>query len=283
MTFAQRQINLQFSGANGTVNLPGLRCTAVIANPGGFNAFGQMQLRVWGMTMAQMNQFSSTGVNMVATQNQNVTVMAGNMGGAIAQVFSGTLVRSFIDMSGVPDVCFTCSAIAGYFEKATASAPNSYPGAQNAESIIQALASSINFTFNNTNGAHAVVQNQYTSGSAIDQIMAVAKAAALPIDISNNAVTIWPNNGTRDNVTINLGPGNGLVGYPTYWESGFIVKSEFNPMIANGRVINLTSSLPQANGAWPTQNVTHEISTLMPDGPWFTTARLSPSAYVPTN
>lgn len=283
MTFAQRQINLQFSSASGIVTLPGLRCSAVIANPGGFNAFGQLQLRVWGMTMAQMNQFSSTGSNMVTTQNASVTVMAGNVGGAIGQVFSGTLIRSFIDFSSPPDACFTCAAIAGYYEKSVAAAPNSYPGAQNAEAIIQGLAQSAGYVFNNPNGAHAIVQNQYTSGSLIDQMMIVARAAAIPIKVENNTVSIWPNGGTLDNVVINLGPGNGLVGYPSYWEAGFVVKSEFNPMIANGRTINLTSSIPQANGSWPTQNVTHELSTLVPDGPWFTTARLSPSAYVSTN
>ena len=283
MTFAQRQINLQFSGSDGIVTLPGLRCIAMITNPGGFNAFGQLQLRVWGMTMAHMNQFSSTGSNMVTAQNLSITLTAGNVGGVISQVFSGTLIRSFIDMSSPPDACFTCAAISGYFEKSIAAAANSWPGTNNAEQIIAALAQSIGFGFSNPSSAHAVVRDQYTCGSAIDQIMTVAKAAAIPIKIENNTVYVWPNNGTLDDVTIDLGPGNGLVGYPTYWESGFIVKSEFNPMIANGRTINLTSSIPQANGSWPTQNVIHELSTLTPDGPWFTTARLSPSAYVSTN
>lgn len=285
MTFAQRQINLQFSNDQGTLELDGLRCEAIITNPGGYSAYGQLQLRVFGMTLDQMNQYSSTGTNMVAVQNASITVSAGNVGGNIAQAFSGTLIRSFIDFSGIPDVTFNCAAVAGYFYKSSPAAPNSYQGSQNAEDIIASLAASIGYQFVNTNNAHAVLQNQYLSGSVIDQIMTVARAAAIPIAIENNTVTIWPNDGTRDSTVIALGANSNppMVGYPVYWEAGFIVKSEYNPNIANGRTINLTSEIPKANGSWPIQTVTHELSSVTPDGPWFTTAKLCPANYVPTN
>lgn len=282
MTFAQRQINLQFSNDQGAVELDGLRCEAIITNPGGYSGYGQLQLRVFGMTLNQMNQYSSTGTNMVAVQNASIIVSAGNVGGTISQVFAGTLIRSFPDFSGAPDVSFVCAAIAGYFYKSSPAAPNSYKGAQNAEDIIRALTASIGFQFVN-NGAHAVLQNQYLSGSAIDQIATVARAASFATAIENNTVTIWPNNGTRDDTVIALGPTTGMVGYPTYWEAGFIVKSEFNQNIGNGRTINLTSSIPKANGSWPIQTVTHELSSVTPDGPWFTTAKLCPSNYVNVN
>lgn len=284
MTFAIRQINLQFTSADGSVvSLQGLRCSAVITNPGGNNAFGQLQLRVYGMTLEQMNQYSAAGSNMVAVQDQSVTVTAGNYGGTLNQVFSGTLISSYIDFSSVPDVCFTCAAVAGYYNKAAPSAPNTYKGAQNAEDIIASLASAIGYSFNNPNKARAVLQNQYVSGSVIDQIQQVAKAASLPMSIENDTITIWPNNGTRDDIVIKLSPQTGLVGYPSYWEAGFIVKSEFNPIVTNGRIIDLTSSLPKANGQFPVQYVTHELSTLTPDGPWFTTSKLSPGPYVSVN
>ena len=284
MTFAFRQINLQFTSANGkTVKLEGLRCSAVITNPGGNSAFGQLQLQVWGMTLDQMNEYSSTGSNMVAVQDQSVTVIAGNQGGSLNQVFSGTLISSFIDLSNPPEVSFVCAAVAGYYNKAAPSAPNSYEGSQKAEDIIKSLAGQIGYAFENKNGATAVVQNQYLSGSVIDQIQAVARAASFPLVIENKSVTIFPNNGTRDDIVINLSAETGLVGYPSYWEAGFVVKSEFNPIITIGRVINLKSQLPKANGKFPIQYVTHELSTLTPDGPWFTTSKLSPAVYVPVN
>jgi hypothetical protein len=284
MTFAQRQINLQFSNDQGMLELDGLRCEAIITMSGGYASAAQLQLRVFGMTLAQMSQYSSTGTNMVAVQNASIIVSAGNVGGTMSQVFAGTLIKSFPDFSGIPDVSFVCAAVAGFFYKASPAAPNSYQGPQNAEDIISALAASIGYQFVN-NGAHAVLQNQYLSGSVIDQIGVVANAASFARDISNNTVTIWPNGGTRDNTVIALGPNSNppMVGYPTFWEAGFIVKSEFNPNIGNGRTINLTSSIPKANGSWPIQTVTHELSSVTPSGPWFTTARLCPSIFVPVN
>jgi len=284
MTYAVRQINLQFTSADGsTLDLEGLRCSAIITNPGGNSAFGQLQLRVYGMTLEQMNEYSSDGANMVAVQDQSVTVVAGDEGGILEQVFSGTLISSFIDLSSLPDVGFVCAAVAGYYNKAAPAAPNSYQGSQNAEDIIESLAGSIGYGFANDNGAHCVVQNQYLSGSVIDQMQQVARAASFPMAIENEIVTIWPNDGTRDDVVIDLSADNGLVGYPSYWEAGFTVKSEFNPIITVGRTINLTSDLPKANGQFPVQYVTHELSTLTPDGPWFTTSKLSPSVYVSRN
>jgi len=41
-----------------------------------------------------------------------------------------------------------------------------------------------------------------------------------------------------------------------------------------GRTINLTSIIPKANGKWVIFESTHELSTLTPDGPWFTTVKL---------
>ena len=283
MTFKIRQIDLQFSGGGSTVSLKGLRCMALISNPGGFVSYGQLQLRVYGMTLAQMNQFSSIGTNLVADQNQSIIVSAGDEGGAISQVFSGTLMRSYIDFSNAPDVCFVCSGVAGYFDKANASAPNSYSGSTNAEDIISALATGAGYSFENKKGAHSVLQNQYLSGSVIDQMQTVAKAANFPMTVENGIVAIWPNDSTRDDVVISVSPENGMVGYPTYWEAGFTVTCEFNPQIINGRQINLTSNIPKANGTWPIQTVTHELSTLSPDGAWFSTVRLMPSVYVQNN
>ena len=166
------------------------------------------------------------------------------------------------------------TAQAGMYERATPAAPNSWAGAQNAEDLIASLAKTIGFTFNNPQNVHAVVQNQYVYGSPMEQILKIIRAVSFASSIENNTITIYPNDGTRDNKIINISPQNGLVGYPTYYESGFIIKSEYNPEMLIGRKINLTSQIPKANGEWVIFEATHEISTLTPDGPWFTTVKL---------
>lgn len=286
MTFAIREIDLVFTTPNKTpLILPNIKCMAMITNPGGYYGFGQLQMKVWGMTMDQMNEYSSVGANLVALQNQSVTVYAGNQGGAKNQVFSGGVVSSFIDMAAQPDISFTCAAVAAYQPKGTPIAPNSWPSSNNAEDIIRALVGQLGSPWSCViaTDAHAVIQNQYVYGSIIDQIVTVAKNARLPLKIENNTVYLWSNAGFVDSVSVNIGPDTGMVGYPSYWESGFIVKSEFNPAIQNGRKVILKSALPKANGEFPVIFSTHEISTLTADGPWFTTTKLSPFPYVPVN
>lgn len=286
MTFAVRQINLVFTTPNqDPVVLKDIKCHAVITNPGGYHAFGQLQLKVWGMTLEQMNTYSAVGTNQVVLQNQSVTVFAGDQGGTINQVFSGGIVSSYIDLAHQPEIAFSCAALAGYKPKGTPSAPNSWPDSINAEDVIQALVKQMGSPWECVvaPGTHAVLQNQYVSGSIIDQILAIAKNARLPIKIENNKIYIWPNDGYIDDTIVEIGPDTGLVGYPSYWEAGFIVKSEFKPSITNGRAVNLKSGLPKANGKFPIIYSTHELATQTPDGPWFTTSKLAPFPYVPNN
>ena len=283
MTFAVRQISLQFSSANGTItNLEGLRATAIVLNPGGENTQGQLQLRVYGMTLDQMNQFSgagssaslsSNGASFLAISAISITVLAGNKDDILGQIFQGGIQSSYIDFGSVPEVAFVCTAQAGLYSNSAPNAANSWAGTQNAEDLIESLASSIGFTFVN-NGAHAIVQNQYVYGSTLAQIKKIIRSANFGSAIENNTISIFPNNGTRDGVTINISSNNGLVGYPSYYPSGFIIKSEFNPELLIGRTVNLTSLIPKANGAWVIFESTHELSTLVPDGPWFTTVKL---------
>jgi len=288
MSFKQRQINLIFSIDGQEVYLEGLRSQAIISNPGGNNAAASLQLVVYGMTLEHMNKYSSTGSSTVAgalaLNRISVTVLAGNKGEAVGQIFSGGLLKSYIDFSSVPEVSFVCSAQAGLWEKANPVAANSWQGTQNVETLIESLVAQMGkpWTFKN-NGAHAVIQNQYVYGSIINQIQKIAKAACIPLSIDGNVVSIWPNDGTRDDMVIDVSAETGLVGYPTYNDIGFSIKTEFNQNLINGRTVNLKTIIPKANGKAPIQDSTHEISTLSPEGPWFTTVVLIPSAYVPRN
>ena len=277
MTFIVRKINLQFLQANNkVVNLQGLRCTAIIYNPGGNNGVAQLQLKVYGMTLDQMNQYSSSGSNLVVNENYGITVSAGNEGSTPTQIFEGGIISSYIDFSSVPDVAFVCVAQAGLFQQAAMTATRSWEGAQNAETLIESLTALMgeNWTFKN-NGAHFVLQNPSYSGSIQEQIKKIAADSSFPLSIENNTVSIWENTGVKNDTIINLSATNGLVGYPSYYPAGFIVKSEFNPQISIGCTINLKSVIPKANGAFSIYSSTHELSTLTPGGPWFTSATLS--------
>lgn len=287
MTFAIRQINLQFSNKKGEIlDLKGLRCNAVINNPGGSAAFGKLHLQVYGMTLEHMNAYSSTGANLVFVQQNRVTVSAGNQGSALSQIFSGTIISSYIDFSSIPDVSFVVEAVSGYYQQGVQIAPLQVNGSANVEDLIKSIAESNGFTFKNSlapNNAHFVVQNQYISGSAMEQMSTLANLAKFPMIVENDTISIWGNEKVRDLVQINVNPQTGLIGYPSYWAAGFMIKQEFSPENLIGRIVNLKSVIPKSNGPWPIQMATHELSTLTPNGSWFTTSRLSPQPYVAKN
>jgi len=285
MTFAKKQLTIIFSIDGKELYLEGLRCHALIRNAGGANAFSNAEIVINGMTLDQMNKYSSTGATTaqgaLALNKITVTILAGDQNEVIGQVFSGQVLKSYIDFSSVPEVAFVCSAQSGLWEKANPAKANSWKGTQDVEVLIESLVKQMGspWTFKN-NGAHAVVQNQYVYGSIINQIQKLAKYSSIPLSIDGNVISIWPNDGTRDNMVIDVSSETGLIGYPSFNEIGFSIKTEYNPNMINGRIVNLKTVIPKANGKAPIQSSAHELSTLTPDGPWFTNVILSPSSYV---
>jgi hypothetical protein len=281
MSFVERAIDVQFTLAEGTlqgdnniVTLTGHRCEALISNPGGDNMIGSLQMRIFGMKAEDMNKFSTAGANPMSYKNNIVKVSAGDVGGQIRQVFEGTIIRSAINYNTAPDVSFNVTAVSAFFAQVAPTSPNSYKGEVDVATVIESLAKSIGYAFFN-NGVSVVLNNQYLSGSAIDQISTIANAARIPVCIENGAISIWPNDGTRDGLEVDLSPETGLVGYPEFTDIGFAVRSLHNPDIVNGRKVRVRGSqVEKANGRWVTQTVMHELSTMAPDAPWFTNANL---------
>lgn len=274
MSFTEKVLKFTFSGAqSGSFSAAGLRAAASIQsypNRAGTTA----QVKIWGLTLDQMNAYSSVIPALVAAEQFNLVIEAGDLGQPLTQLLSGPILRSFIDLNGAPDSAFNVTLI-DTFLAATPIAAQSQPGAQNAEDLIRSLCSAAGLTFSNSAGASAVLNNQSTYGSAIDQIARIATAAKFDWKISGKTLSIWPKNGTVDDVVIEVGPNTDpkMVGYPGYWEAGLVVTSLFNQEIQIGRKMKVVgSSIPKANGLWQIIQVQHDLTTMLAKGPWFTTA-----------
>ncbi len=278
MSFRQRAIRIRFilvdSGGNEVIDLTDHRCDAIVQNPGGGINVGMLQLRVYGMKQTDMNILSTNGLHPLAVKQNEVFVSAGDVGGNIQQIFSGTINAAYVDYSDMPNVSFNVQAVSGFYHQIAPIAPNSYKGAVDVASVIQSITKSMGFAFQN-NGVTAKVKDQYLPGTAIQQIKRIAEASSTIVSIENNTVTIWPNGSYRDSDVVDISPSTGMVGYPMFTPYGITVKHEFNPHVVIGRKVNVTSSEARASGGWATQFVTHELSTLAPNGPWFTTMNLT--------
>jgi hypothetical protein len=279
MAFSERVLKFSFSGATeGSFSAAGLRAVANIQVTEGIIGV-TAQVKIWGLSMAQMNSYSSAIPQAISDEvpDANLIIEAGDLGGQLLQVIDGPIWSSYIDLTDAPESAFVVS-VAGIADAATPSDSQSQPGAQPAEVLIQAICAGAGLTFNN-NGAHAVLQNQATYGSALKQIDTIARAAEFHWTLNGNTISIWPQGGTVDDIVVAVGPGTTnprMVGYPSYWEMGLIVTSLYCPDIQIGRQMNVVgSSIPKANGIWQIVGVQHNLTTMMPKGPWFTTAQLA--------
>lgn len=278
MSFAERVLKFSFSGAtSGNFTAAGLRAAVSIQSTEGVIGT-TAQVKIWGLTLDQMNTFSSDTPSSIASEipDANLVIEAGDLGQQLIKVIDAPIWSSYIDLSGVPDSCFVVSCT-GIEDLATPIASQSQPGAAKAEDLIERLCPAGGFTFQN-NEASAVLTNHATNGSVLHQIENIAHAARFRWKRDGDVISIWPNGGTVDDVVIDVGPSTdpAMVGYPTYWVNGIYVTSLFNQEIQIGRQMNVVgSSIPKANGLWQIIQVQHDLTTMIPKGPWFTTATLA--------
>lgn len=279
-----------FTGtSSNTVKLSGLRCSAQVVFAGGAT-LGALALAVYGMTLSQMNQLSTLGMQVIITQKGTVTVEAGDVNG-LSTVFTGTINNAFIDFSAMPAVCLRVEATAGLYSKVAPATPTSYAGTTSAATAIQTLAFKAGvaaglggYGFENQ-GVTAQISNPYLWGSYWDQMGQLAKAAHCHLYLdtarSTPTVVIWPIGASRGGQVPVISKDTGMVGYPSFVQSGVRVKTVFNPQVSYGTNVNVQSKLPQATGMFYVYRIDHDLDSTTPNGNWFSILDCYVLGYIP--
>ena len=281
MSFVQRQIDLKFelgkgsfgdSGFN-TVSISGLRASATIAKTGGVS-LSNLDLRVYGMSLSNMNALSTLGKPLLDGRNNKVTVTAGDAGGAKSVVFSGIIQEAWADPNTAPDVAFLVQAYTGLVDNLKPLAPVSYPTTVDAATVVSSLATQMGYAFENS-GVSVQLSNAYFWGTGRQQLEQVARHGGFNffVDDVANTVAIWPKTGSRNGAIPLVNAQTGMVGYPQHTQNGIIVTSLFNPNIVFGRQIKVESVVTPASGTWTVFGVTHDLESETPGGKWFTQAQ----------
>lgn len=272
MTFVQRLITAQFS--NG-VQVSGLRTSLHIDNPGR-PSMAKMTLRIWGMSLSDMNGLSTLGMLAQGLVSRNtITVQAGDAQSGMNQVFMGTIDRAISDFQGQANVPFVVDAHAGAYENAKAIKPTSLNGPSvDVASGASALAGQMGLQFEN-NGVSNKLGPQYLHGTGVQQMQSLADAAQINWTIENGTLAIWPKNGNRSGQATIVSPSTGMVGYPGPSAYGIKVKMLFNPNLKFGGQIQVQSSVQPANGTWTIYRLDHDLESQEPNGQWFTTAEVA--------
>jgi hypothetical protein len=295
MTYVRRAIDLTFRLGKGTfgqssfdqVTVSGLRVQVSIQNAGG-PSMGQATVRVHGLTRSMMNDLAQVirlANGSVTMRFNQIIIAAGDYGTNLTKIFQGQITLAPIQMAGAPDAVLELAAYAGAFEQVQMIPPSSYSVPVDAAQVLANLAAQASppYAFEN-NGASAILDAPYFSGSLREQMYACVQQAHFEWNsLDDGVLAIWPKGGFRSGsadipqivVTAPalaplISPATGMRGYPTNWNLGVAITTLFNPKLRIGKLCQVQSSLPFANGTFVMFDISHEIESEMPEGQWST-------------
>jgi hypothetical protein len=274
--------NAVFAGTNAnTLKVNGLRATATIQGSG-LPAFPEAELAIFGLKQDDMNALTATQFQPLAMQRNTVLVEA-DSGQGFSTVFSGQIITSGPDYDGIPHVPLKVQARVLGFDSLNPATPTSYTGSTSVANIVNTIASKLGYVVEN-NGVNVNLSNPYFGGTLVDQLRAVASQAGIDVYTEGNVIAICPKGAPRKQQSFTLSPQSGLVGYPKLdYQRGYVfVKALYNSAFRFGGPITVQGSdVPLANGNWVIGTIAHELSSLLPNGPWFSNMLLYPPNSLP--
>lgn len=278
MAFSQRIIKFQFQLGQGdfgtegtdTVDLSGLRCSVNIVKSG--YTYMEADMRIWGMSLDLMNKL--TVVNRLGMQEyreNTVTIMAGDEDSGVPVCFKGTILEAWADGRDPPDVMFHVLAQSGRFDSTSIIPPTSYKGSVDAAFVLSGIAAQMGYGFENS-GVSARLTNPYYPGDAGTQVKQICNDIGCNVDLdeAQKILAIWPQDQVRNGSVVKVSASTGMIGYPSFTQTGIQLASIYDPNITFGRAIEVESQFSPANGQWVVVGLAHQLDALIPNGQWMT-------------
>lgn len=276
-----------FENGATSLNLDGFRSVASIQTvQGGLSPFvGRALIQLWGMKAADMAKLSTLGMDIARINKNALWVFAydeGNSANAV-QVFAGTIHTARLNYNAMPDVSLELDCYGAGDQQTQAIPGTSVQGDGDVATMLQGVCAACDppVTFVNK-GISKKLSNPVYAGSPEQQIRSICLDSGTAYTLQGGVLTIWDGNQNIDGVVIDTGPDSDMVGYPEYNLMGLDVTTEFNPDIQVGRQLSMQKSsapnalpVPGIPGKYFIRMVEHELSSEMPDGPWFTHAHVT--------
>ena len=281
--WVERQLSFTFQlgtgtfGASGSSSLSVTNLRAIVhiefANA---PTTGNASIRIYGLTLDQMNNLSKAGL-VYAARHNTVVVQAGNQGQALSTVFTGNFIEAYPDMREPPPAgpSFYITASPAVLPQMKPVAAASFTGATKLTDALAPIVKTAGLTLEG-NGVATVLSSPYFAGTAWSQILSAVKAADCFafLDGNTNTLAIWPKDGSRSSnggLPVLSAP-NGMIGYPEFQGTKVRVRMLFNtsivPGTGPGHQVQIVSQLKAATGMFTAVDQTYDLSSQMPDGPW---------------
>lgn len=294
--YASRAITLQFELGNGesfdntgsnVLTITGLQVVVSFVNAI-LPALPSCVMRINGMTLDQMNRLTVAGMYIYSPNRigKNVVrVSAGIVGGQMSTIFSGRIIQAYPD-GEQPNMGFFVRALYDSSLTMGKITPTSFNGSVSAATVMQAVCTKAGIGFENNN-VNVVLANPYFSGTARDQLGEAAKAAGayLTFDCVAGRAAVWPKlNGSRPASNTVVSAQHGMIGYPQFESGSIRVRTIYDPtlLFAPGVPFSIQTQFAAANGSWVPANVSVDISSQMPKGPWEIGIMAYPIGYPPS-
>lgn len=289
MTFSVKQLRFtfildpanpaRFQGNNNTLQITGLRATADIDYVIGPPSFPTANVRIYGMKPSDMTALTGLTFGVLTYTRASMQIEA-NPGNGWTTVFVGQLITSVPDFAQMPDVAFQITAQSLGFDLLNPATPTSFPGSASFDQVFRTIVLKTNQNFANEGVSGSFPAATYFPGTPADQLRDAAKKAGIVYytgDVSG-LTSIGLPGVPRNLPKFVLTPQNGLIGYPSLDSVNLIgVMSEYNPGFRFGAPLQIQGSQQLgANGDWMIYDCKHSLSSLMPNGPWFSKMTAQP-------
>ena len=273
-SFAKKLINVQFdlAAGGGPGQLTGFRVSATITRNTG-PSFAHANIAIYGLPLKTMNSLSRIGRQIYGVANNKVTLYAGDSNTGMALAFVGVIQEAYVDANPMPQVAFriTANTATDYWAVTQQGAkPISKQGSQAVVPMLSQLAQTMGFVFQ-SNGANVNLRNPYYPGNPLTQALQICRHANLDLWIDKGVMSVTPVGQAAQSAAVLISKDTIEVGYPSFRQSGVIVKSTWNPNINVPGNIQIQSDLTPASGTWQVNLVIDEIESLVPHGRWFST------------
>jgi hypothetical protein len=265
------------NGAEGfkTYEMPkNLRIQAEVDVVGGAS-MGSCTIRIFGLELPIMNLMNTLGLNHQRERWNQVQLRAGDSDG-MSTVFMGDIQEAWMEFNAAPDTCLIITSLGGKRAGLVPTKPTSYEGDVDVVTVMADLAEKADLNFQNWGVEGIKLRHPYFSGSARDQIIAVAQEAHIEHFIDGDGIrqtlNIWPKNGSRTDSIPVISPENGMRGYPAMaGDARVAVSCLFRPGISFRSKFKIKGSvIDGANRTWTAIGIRHDLASETPDGPWFT-------------
>ena len=279
MTYKIRTAKIQFTLQDGAtfdgdkgniLTIDGARMEAQLSFTGGFTGT-LATIRIYGLGMGYMSRLAGRGVQL--DSNRQKFIIRLDVNGV--EVFLGYANWCYIDANSQPEIALVVQA-AAQGEINLMPMPDTHI-ATTTTVADAARKIAVNTNIAITDYTNYTLPSVYTTGTVGNQLIQLMQATLkvypkFQYDLNYSYLDLFSSDNALDYEIINVSKETGMIGYPTFTQTGINITTIFNPKFSLQKVINLTSDLPNISGKYQIiDGCTANLSTVIDGGPWTST------------